>query len=120
MTILVRLIERYSLRLQLGYERKVIMKIKQGQTYWLSILYEPDTLSDYPEQYVSAVHRCFITKVKGNTVYYTVDNNQYYLCGIRNKFYGFSKSKKLAEDSFVSTTYRRAYNKAKELIAPYV
>lgn len=96
------------------------MKIKQGQTYWLSILYEPGKVQDYPQQYVSAVHRCFITGVKGNTFYCIIDDNQYYFCGIRSKFYGFSKSKKLAEDAFVSTTYRRAYAKAKELIAPYM
>lgn len=52
-------------------------KLKQGQTYWKSVIYAPDTVCGYPDQYVAIIYRCFITKVHGTTVYYQTERGHY-------------------------------------------
>lgn len=52
-------------------------KIKQGQTRWLTVVYEPGKIEGYNEQYVAAVYPCFVTKVENNTVWYNTPSGPY-------------------------------------------
>lgn len=55
-------------------------KIKQGQTKWQVVVYEPGKIEGYDDQYVAAVYCCFVTKVKNGMVYYNTSSGPY-ICG---------------------------------------
>lgn len=52
-------------------------KIKQGQTKWKVVIYDPGKIEGYDEEYVGVVYSCFITKIIGNTIYYKCGNGDY-------------------------------------------
>lgn len=78
--------------------------IRQGQTRWQVVVYEPGSLDGYDDRYVAAVQRCFVTSVSGNTIRFTVNHNEYYMSGRS----WFAKN--------TETSYRKALKKAKYLI----
>ena len=55
--------------------------VRQGQTRWQVVLYEPGAFAGYDDRYVAVVHRCFVTSVSGNTVRYTIDGHSYMMSG---------------------------------------
>ena len=75
-------------------------KVKQGQTKWKSVVYDPNTIEGYDNEYVACVFRCFVTKVEGNFVYYTCGDDGYYICS--NEFWNNKLHK----------TFRKAYKES--------
>lgn len=79
---------------------KQLKNIRQGQTRWKVVVYEPGHIDGYDDQHIAAVHRCFVTSVSGNIVRYTVDDNGYMIAGrewfIRNTESSFRKALKKA------------------------
>lgn len=49
---------------------KRMKNLRQGQTRWLLVVYEPDRIAGYEHQHVAFVYGCYITKVRGTTVFY--------------------------------------------------
>lgn len=54
-------------------------KVRQGQTRWLSVLYEPGAFSDNPENHCAVVYMCRVTKVVGKSVYYNTQSGHPYI-----------------------------------------
>ena len=59
---------------------KRLKNLRQGQTRWKVVVYEPGKLQGYDDQYVAAVYLCFVTAVRGTTVNYQSGNGPY-ICG---------------------------------------
>jgi len=59
---------------------KRLKNLRQGQTRWKVVVYEPGKVQGYDNQYVAMVYRCFITAVRGTTVNYQCENGPY-ICG---------------------------------------
>lgn len=78
-------------------------KIRQGQTRWKVVVYEPGKIDGYDDQYVAMIYRCFVTAVSGSRLSYSCGSGPY-ICGsnwfIRN----------------TESSYRRAYRKAKLML----
>lgn len=55
-------------------------KVKQGQTKWLPIVYEPGKIQGYENEYLGVVYQCFVTKVTNKTIHYQCGNG-FYMCG---------------------------------------
>ena len=74
-----------------------MVKLKQGQTWYQSVVYDPDKLEGYPNEYVGIVWKCFITKVQGSTIEYRTSNGCY-ISGTgffrKNKFKTIRKASK--------------------------
>lgn len=85
------------------YGQKKLKSLRQGQSRFQAVVYDPGKIEGYDNEYVALVSRCFITKVRGNTVFYDTDSGPY-LCH-RQKFLEMSQP-----------TYRAAVRQAKQLI----
>lgn len=85
------------------YGKKKMMSLRQGQSRFQAVVYEPGKIEGYDNEYVAIVTRCFITKTRGNTVFYDTCNGPY-LCH-RQKFLEMSQP-----------TYRSAMREARKLI----
>lgn len=79
-------------------------KIKQGNTKWKVVVYDPGDIEGYDEQYVACVYPCFVTKVSRNTVWYNTTIGPY-LCE-----HGFWNNK-------LFPSFRKAVAEAKRRIA---
>lgn len=56
-----------------------MMKIKQGQTKWKVVVYDPGKIDGYDEEYVGVVYSCYITKIDNTNIYYRCGDG-YYIC----------------------------------------
>lgn len=56
-------------------------KVRQGQTRWKVVIYEPGKVECYDDEYVAVVYMCRVTKVYGTTVYYSSSNTDHYIAG---------------------------------------
>lgn len=57
--------------------KPIRQQFRQGQTRWMPVVYWPDAFLDNPDSYVLQVEPCFITKVRGVTVYYDIPSGPY-------------------------------------------
>jgi len=78
-------------------------KIKQGQTKWLTVVYELGKIEGYDDQYVASVYPCYVTKAKNDTVWYDTPSGSY-ICAM--KFW----------NTKLFPTFRKALANAKEQI----
>lgn len=76
-------------------------KIRQGQTRWKVVIYDPGKIKGYDDQFVAVVYRCFVTKVNRSRVYYKCGNGPY-ICGsnwfVRNTCSTFRKAMRQAKE----------------------
>ncbi len=79
-------------------------RIKQGQTKWQTVVYEPGKIDGYDNVHVAVVYSCYVTRVVGNQVYYNCSNGGPYICTDVN--WNTKKHK----------TYRKAWKEAVEKI----
>lgn len=56
---------------------KRLKNLRQGQTRWKVVVYEPGKVQGYDSQHVAMVYRCFVTAVRGTTVNYQCENGPY-------------------------------------------
>lgn len=54
-----------------------MIKIKQGQTRYKVVIYEPGKVQGYDDEYVAMIYSCFVTKVNDGTVFYRTENGSY-------------------------------------------
>jgi len=80
-------------------------KIKQGQTKWKVVVYEPGKIEGYDDQYVACVYRCYADKVQNGNIDYTCGTKEYYICS--EKFW----------NNKLEDTFRKALKKAQLEIA---
>lgn len=78
---------------------KRLKNLRQGQTRWQVVVYEPGKMEGFDDQHVAMVYRCFVTAVRGTTVNYQAGHGPY-ICG-REWFIKNTES-----------TYRKAVAKA--------
>jgi hypothetical protein len=52
-------------------------KVKQGHTKFKVVVYDPGKIEGYDDRYVACVFSCYVTKVKGTSVYYNTERGPY-------------------------------------------
>lgn len=87
------------------HTRKGKDKLRVGHTRWKVVFYDADKFLNQSEA-ICVVYNCFVTEVKETSIKYNCQDAGY-ICG---------KSKFL---EITEPTFRRAYAKAKKIIADY-
>lgn len=54
-----------------------MIKIKQGQTRYKVVIYEPGEVQGYDDEYVAMIYSCFVTEVTTGTVFYRTESGSY-------------------------------------------